>query len=160
MAIGPSRLTAIAIICRRSVAVIGAAIYAIVGMGIMKGHCMIQIGGLFSDVTSKFGVIVAVTAAAGTEMVISNLFSLIVFGGMSVGYVVLGVVLIVMAWLMVDGGKLAANVIWIILLIIYIVTIIFSIIAILALIGIPMLLLFIMLLLFLLSPEVKSRMDI
>ena len=46
-------------------AVLGAAVFLIVGLGIMKGSCMIQIGNLFSDVSSKFGVVVAVTAAFG-----------------------------------------------------------------------------------------------
>jgi hypothetical protein len=140
--------------------VIGAAIYAILGLGIMKGQCMIQIGGLFSDVKSKFGVLVAGTAGVGISELVEGIFSIIAYGATNAGTIVIAVLLLVMAWLMVDGGKLAGNIIWIVLLIIYILGIIFSIIAILALIGIPLLLLFIMLLLFLLSPEVKSRMGI
>ena len=138
--------------------VIGAAIYAILGLGIMKGQCMIQIGGLFSDVKSKFGVLVAGTAGVGLSELVEGIFSIIAFGATNAGTIVIAVRLIVMAWLMVDGGKLAGNIIWIVLLIVYILGIIFSIIAIIVLIGIPLLLLFIMLLLFLLSPEVKSRM--
>lgn len=139
-------------------AVIGAVVYAIVGMGIMKGNCMIQIGKLFSDVNSKFGVLVATTACVGVADLISSAFSLVAFGGMSAGTVIIAVLLIIMAWLMVEGGTLAGNVIWIILLILYILGIIFSAIACLVLIGIPMLLLYIMLLIFLLSPEVKEKM--
>ncbi len=138
--------------------VIGAVVYAILGLGIMKGQCMIQIGSLFSDVKSKFGVLVAGTAGVGISELVEGIFSIIAYGASNVMTIVVAVLLIVMAWLMVSGGKLAGNVIWIILLIIYILGIIGSIIAIIALIGIPLLLLFIMLLLFLLSPEVKSKM--
>ena len=138
--------------------VIGAAIYAILGLGIMKGKCMIQIGDLFSDVKSKFGVLVAVTAGVGFADLVSGIFSIVAFGTANVGSIVIALLMIIMAWLMVDGGKLANNVIWIILLILYILGIIFSIIAIIVLIGIPLLLLYIMLLVFLLSPEVKSKM--
>jgi len=138
--------------------VIGAAVYAILGLGIMKGQCMIQIGSLFSDVKSKFGVLVAGTAGVGISELVEGIFSIIAYGASNAMTIVVAVLLIVMAWLMVSGGKLAGNVIWIILLILYILGIIGSIIAIIALIGIPLLLLFIMLLLFLLSPEVKSKM--
>ena len=139
-------------------AVLGAAIYAILGLGIKNGKCMVQIGGFFSDVTSKFGVLVAITAGVGIADVVSGVFATIAFGAGNVSSIVVGILLILVAWLMLDGGKVANNVIWIILLIIYIIGIIFSLLACLALIGIPMLLLYIMLLLFLLSPEVKSKM--
>ena len=114
--------------------------------------------GLFSDVNSKFGVLVAITAAVGVGDIISGLFTIIGFGGSGVFDIIIGVLFVVMAYLMVNGGNLAGNVIWIILLIIYILGVIFGILAALALIGIPMLLLMIMLLVFLLSPEVKQRM--
>lgn len=140
--------------------VLGAAIYAILGLGIKNGHCMIQIGNLFSDVNSKFGVLVATTAGVGIADLVTSIFSIVAFGGTSVGTLVIAILMIVMAWLMVEGGALAANVIWIILLILYILGIIFSIIAIIVIIGIPLLLLYIMLLLFLLSPEVKAKMNI
>ena len=139
-------------------AVLGSVIYAILGLGIMNGNCMVQIGGFFSDVTSKFGVLVAVTAGVGVAEIINGLFATIAFGAGNIGSIVVGVLLVLIAWLMLDGGKLANNIIWIILLIVYIIGIIVSLIACLALIGIPMLLLFIMLLIFLLSPEVKSKM--
>ena len=57
--------------------VIGAVIYAILGLGIMKGQCMIQIGGLFSDVKSKFGVLVAGTAGVGISELVEGIFSII-----------------------------------------------------------------------------------
>jgi hypothetical protein len=139
-------------------AVIGAAILALLGFGIMKGGVAFQIGPFFSDVKSKFGVLVAGTAGIGIADLIEGIFNIIAFGATSVGSLVSAVILIVMAWLMVSGGKVAGNVIWIILLIIYIIGIIVSAIASLVLVGIPSLLLFIMLLLFLLSPEVKSKM--
>lgn len=139
-------------------AVIGAAILALLGFGIMKGSVAFQIGPFFSDVNSKFGVLVAGTAGIGIADLIEGIFNIIAFGGTSVGSLVIAVILLVMAWLMVSGGKVAGNVIWIILLIIYIIGIIVSAIASLVLVGIPSLLLFIMLLLFLLSPEVKSKM--
>ena len=126
--------------------------------GIMKGSVAFQIGPFFSDVNSKFGVLVAGTAGIGIADLVEGIFNIIAFGGTSVGSLVIAVILIVMAWLMVSGGKVAGNVIWIILLIIYIIGIIVSAIASLVLVGIPSLLLFIMLLLFLLSPEVKSKM--
>ena len=139
-------------------AVIGAAVIGLLGMGIMKGSVSFQIGKFFSDVGSKFGVLVAVTAGIGVADIIEGIFNIIAFGGTSVGSLVIAVILLVMAWLMVEGGKVAGNVIWIILLILYIIGIVVSAIASLALVGIPSLLLFIMLLLFLLSPEVKKRM--
>ena len=72
--------------------------------------------------------------------------------------IVIGVLMLVMAYLMVSGDKTANQVVWIILLIIYILMLIGSIFLCLVLIGIPMLLLSIMLIVFLLSPEVKSKM--
>ena len=138
--------------------VIEGVILAIVGLGIKNGSCMIQIGGFFSDVTSKFGVLVAGTAALGIGMIISGIFGTIAFGANNVFDIVIGILIVLVAYLMLDGGKIANNVIWIILLIVYILGIIVSLIACLVLVGIPSLLLFIMLLLFLLSPEVKSKM--
>ncbi len=138
--------------------VVGAAIYALLGFDIKNGKCRFDFMGLFSDVNSKFGVLVAITAAVGVGDIISGLFTIIGFGGSGVFDIIIGVLFVVMAYLMVNGGNLAGNVIWIILLIIYILGVIFGIIAALALIGIPMLLLMIMLLVFLLSPEVKQRM--
>lgn len=137
--------------------VIEGLFLAVVGMGIMKGSCMFQLGGFFSDVTSKFGVLVAGTTAYGIGTIISGVFTTIAFGG-GIFDIVLGVLIVLVAWLMLDGGKVANNIIWIILLIIYIIGIIISAIACLVLVGIPSLLLFIMLLLFLLSPEVKQKM--
>ena len=139
-------------------AVIGAVFLAFVGMGIMKGGISFQIGPFFNDVTSKYGVLVAGTAAIGIADVIEGIFNIVAYGGTSIGTLVIAVVLIVMAWLMVAGDKLALNVIWIILLIIYIIGIIVSAIASLVLVGIPSLLLFILFLTFLLSPEVKQKM--
>jgi len=138
--------------------VIGAIIYAILGIGIKNGKCMIQIGDFFSDVSSKFGVLVAITAGVGFADLVSSIFSLVAFGGMSVLTIVVAILMIVMAWFMINGDKLTGNVIWIILLILYILGIIGAIITIIALIGIPLLLLYILLLTFLLSPEVKSKM--
>ena len=138
--------------------VLGAVVYLIVGLGIIKGQCMFQVGDLFSDVKSKFGVLVAGTAAVGVSELVEGIFSVVAYGAVNAGTIVIALLLIIMAYLMVNGGTLAGNVIWIILLILYILGIIFSIIAILALIGIPLLLLYIILLLFLLSPEVKSKM--
>ena len=139
-------------------AVIGALLLLYLGMGIKNGSIGIQIGNLFSDVNTKFGVLVAGTAGIGCVDIIEGIFSIIAFGATSVGSLVIAVILIVMAWLMAHGGKLAGNVIWVILLIVYILGIIVSAIASLALVGIPSLLLFITLLTFLLSPEVKKRM--
>ena len=138
--------------------ILSALIFGILGLDIKGGSCRIQIGGFFSDVTSKFGVLVAITAAMGFTNIISGVFSLVAFGGMDVFTIIVGVLLIVMAYLMISGGELAGNVIWIILLIIYIIGIIVSAIASLVLVGIPSLLLFILLLTFLLSPEVKQKM--
>ena len=118
----------------------------------------IQIGELFSDVNSKYGLLIAITAAFGMSGVVDGLFSLIAFGGMDIGWFVVGIILIVMAYIMTMNNEEANTVIWIILLIIYIIGIIISIILCLALIGIPMLLMFIMLITFLISPEVKSKM--
>lgn len=139
-------------------AVLGAAIIAFIGMGIYKGGISFQIGEFFSDVNSKFGVLVATTAGIGFADLVEGIFNIIAYGGTSIGSLVIAVLLIVMAWLMVSGDKVAGNVVWIILLILYIIGIIVSAIASLVLVGIPSLLLFIMLLLFLLSPEVKSKM--
>ena len=138
--------------------VIEGLFLAVVGMGIKNGSCMFQLGGFFSDVTSKFGVLVAGTAAYGIGSIISGVFSIIAFGTGGITDVVIGVLIVLVAWLMLDGGKVANNIIWIILLIVYIIGIILSLFACLVLVGIPSLLLFIMLLLFLLSPEVKSKM--
>ncbi len=137
---------------------IGTAIYALIGLGIKKGAMSSQIGDFFSDVNSKFGVLVAITAGMGVTDFVSGIFQVIAYGGTSVGGIVVAVLMLVMAWFMVNGGKLAGNIIWIILLIIYIIGIVVSAIASLVLVGIPSLLLFIMLLVFLLSPEAKSKM--
>ena len=142
-------------------AVLGSAVYIILGLDIMKGSCRFQIGNLFSDVTSKFGVLVAITAVFGISEIINSLFSVIAgfdVGG-QIGSIVVGVLFIVMAFLLAGDNKDARKVIWIILLILYIIMLIFSILACLVLIGIPMLLLSIMLVVFLLSPEVKSQCD-
>ena len=139
-------------------AVLGAAVFLIVGMGIKNGSCMIQIGNLFSDVTSKFGVVVAVTAAFGLSGIVNAIFTVIGFGGASaIASIVIGVLFIVLAWLLASGETDARKVVWIILLILYIIMLIFSILACLVLIGIPMLILSIFLVVFLLSPEVKSK---
>ena len=140
-------------------AVVGSAVYVILGLDIMKGSCRFQIGNLFSDVTSKFGVLVALTAAFGISEIINSIFSVI--GGFDVGgqigAIVVGILFIVMAVLFAGDNEDARKVIWIILLILYIIMLIFSILACLVLIGIPMLLLSIFLIVFLLSPEVKSK---
>ena len=136
---------------------LGAAIYAVIGLGIMNGKCMFQIGNLFSDVTSKFGVLVALTACFGVTSVVTNLFATIAFGFGNVGGIVIGILFIVMAWLLVDGQEEARKVVWIILLVLYIIMLIVSIIAAFFLIGIPDLLLAIFLLTFMLSPEVKEK---
>lgn len=138
-------------------AVLGSAVYLILGLGIMKGSCMIQVGNLFSDVTSKYGVLVAMTAGFGVAEVVNSLFAVIAFGGANIGSLVIGILFIVMAWLFAGDNDDARKVIWIILLVLYILMLIVSIILCLALIGIPMLLLSIFLIVFLLSPEVKSK---
>ena len=138
--------------------VIGAAIYALLGMGIMKGKIAFQVGDFFSDVTSKYGVLVAIIAGMGCADLISGIFQIIAFGGTSIGTIIIAILLIVMAWFMVNGGKLAGNIIWIILLILFILGIVVSAIASLVLVGIPSLLLYILLTVFLFSPEVKDRM--
>ena len=138
-------------------AVLGSAIYAILGLDIMNGSCRFQIGNLFSDVQSKFGVLVALTAGFGIAEVVNSLFAVIAFGGANIGSLVVGILFIVMAWLLADGQEDARKVIWIILLVLYIIMMIISILLCLALIGIPMLLLSIFLVVFLLSPEVKSK---
>ena len=140
-------------------AVLGSAVYVILGLDIMNGSCRFQIGNLFSDVTSKFGVLVALTAGFGIAEIINSLFAVIAgfdVGG-QIGSIVVGVLFIVMAWLLVDGQEDARKVVWIILLILYIIMLIFSILACLVLIGIPMLILSIFLVVFLVSPEVKSK---
>ena len=140
-------------------AVVGSAVYVILGLDIMKGSCMFQIGNLFSDVTSKFGVLVALTAAFGISEIINSIFSVI--GGFDVGgqigAIVVGILFIVMAVLLAGDNQDARKVVWIILLILYIIMLIFSILACLVLIGIPMLLLSIFLVTYLLSPEVKEK---
>ena len=140
-------------------AVVGSAVYVILGLDIMKGSCRFQIGNLFSDVTSKFGVLVALTAAFGISEIINSIFSVI--GGFDVGgqigAIVVGILFIVMAVLLAGDNQDARKVVWIILLILYILMLIFSILACLVLIGIPMLLLSIFLIVFLVSPEVKSK---
>ena len=140
-------------------AVVGSAVYVILGLDIMKGSCRFQIGNLFSDVTSKFGVLVALTAAFGISEIINSIFSVI--GGFDVGgqigAIVVGILFIVMAVLLAGDNQDARKVVWIILLILYIIMLIFSILACLVLIGIPMLLLSIFLVTYLLSPEVKEK---
>ncbi len=140
-------------------AVLGSAVYIILGLGIMNGNCMVQIGNLFSDLTSKFGVLVALTAGFGVAEIVNSLFAVIAGFDVAsqVGSIIVGVLFIVMAWLLVDGQEDARKVVWIILLILYIIMLIFSILACLVLIGIPMLLLAIFLLVFLFSPEVKQK---
>ena len=143
-------------------AVLGSAVYLILGLDMMNGKCRFQIGNLFSDVTSKYGALIALTAGFGISSIVSSLFSAI--AGFSVasqiGSIVVGILFIVMAWLLADGAEDARKVVWIILLILYIIMLIFSIFAALVLIGIPVLLLAIFLLVFLLSPEVKSKCGI
>ncbi len=138
--------------------VISAVIYGYIGLGIKNGSIGFQVGPFFSDVNSKFGVLVAIVAGMGVADLVSGIFQIVAFGGTSVMSVVIAVIMIVMAFLMVSGDKLAGNVVWIILLIVFILGIIASAIASIVLVGIPSLLLFIMLLIFLLSPEVKSKM--
>ena len=138
-------------------AVLGAAVYIIVGLGIKNGSCMIQIGNLFSDVSSKFGVVVALTAAFGLSAILSAIFIVIGFGGVSIGSIVIGVLFIVLAWLLAEGESDARKVVWIILLVLYIIYLIVSIFAALVLVGIPDLLLSIFLVTYLLSPEVKGK---
>ncbi len=140
-------------------ALLGSAVYVILGLDIMKGSATIQIGNLFSDLTSKFGVLIGLTAGFGVSEVLNSIFSVIAgFDvGSEIGSIVVGVLFIVMAWLLADGQEDARKVVWIILLILYILMLIFSILACLVLIGIPMLLLSIFLLVFLLSPEVKGK---
>ena len=142
-------------------AVVGSAVFVILGLDIMNGSCRFQIGNLFSDVTSKFGVLVALTAAFGISEIINSIFSVIAgfdVGG-QIGSIVVGILFIIMAVLLAGDNQDARKVVWIILLILYIIMLIFSILACLVLIGIPMLLLSIMLVMFLLSPEVKSKCD-
>ena len=138
--------------------VLVAAIYAILGLDIQKGECRFKIGEFFNDVKSKFGVLLAITATAGIVDIISGIST--AFGSPASGIysIVVGILLIVMAYIMVTGNKEANQVVWVILLILYILMLIGSIIACLALIGIPMLLLSIILITFLISPEVKSKM--
>ena len=140
-------------------AVVGSAVYVILGLDIMAGSCRFQIGNLFSDVTSKFGVLVALTAGFGISEVLNSIISIIAgfdVGG-QIGSIVVGILFIVMAFLLAGDNEDARKVIWIILLILYILMLIFSILACLVLIGIPMLLLSIFLVTYLLSPEVKSK---
>ena len=130
--------------------VLVAAIYAILGLDIQNGECRFKIGEFFNDVKSKFGVLLVdiisgISTAFGSPA--SGIYSIVV-----------GILLIVMAYIMVTGNKEANQVVWVILLILYILMLIGSIIACLALIGIPMLLLSIMLITFLINPEVKSKM--
>ena len=138
-------------------AVIGGAVFLIVGMGIMKGSCMIQIGDLFSDVSSKFGVVVAITAAYGLSEIVGGVFTLIGFGTSGIASIVIGVLFILLAWLLASGESDARKVVWIILLILFIIYLIISIFAALVLVGIPDLLLSIFLVTYLLSPEVKGK---
>ena len=140
-------------------AVLGSAVYVLLGLDIMKGSATLQIGNLFSDLTSKFGVLVALTAGFGISEVLNSIFAVIAgFDvGSQIGSIVIGVLFIVMAWLLVDGGEDARKIMWIILLVLYILMLIFSILACLVLIGIPMLLLSIFLVTYILSPEVKSK---
>jgi len=140
-------------------AVVGSAVYVILGLDIMAGSCRFQIGNLFSDVTSKFGVLVALTAGFGISEVLNSIISIIAgfdVGG-QIGSIIVGILFIVMAFLLAGDNEDARKVIWIILLILYILMLIFSILACLVLIGIPMLLLSIFLVTYLLSPEVKSK---
>ena len=124
-------------------ALLGSAVYVILGLDIMKGSATIQIGNLFSDLTSKFGVLIGLTAGFGVSEVLNSIFSVIAgFDvGSQIGSIVVGVLFIVMAWLLADGQEDARKVVWIILLILYIIYLIFSIIASLVLVGIPDLLL-------------------
>ena len=138
--------------------VIGGAVFLIVGMGIMKGSCMIQIGNLFSDVSSKFGVVVAITAAYGLSEIVNGIFTIIGFGGASaIAPIIIGVLFILLAWLLASGESDARKIVWIILLILFIIYLIISIFAALVLVGIPDLLLSIFLVTYLLSPEVKGK---
>ena len=140
-------------------AIVGSIVYVILGLDIMNGSCRFQIGNLFSDVTSKFGVLVALTAGFGISEVLNSIFAVI--AGFDVGSqilsLVIGVLFIVMAVLLAGDNEEARKVVWIILLILYILMLIGSILAIIALIGIPMLLLSIFLIVSLVSPEVKSK---
>lgn len=139
-------------------AVVGSAVYAILGLDIMNGKARFQIGNLFSDLTSKFGVVVAITAAFGLSSIISCIFSAIAYaGGADIVSIIIGILFILMAWLLADKDEDVRKIIWIILLVLYILMLIVSIFAILVLIGIPMFLLALFLVLFLLSPEVKGK---
>ena len=137
---------------------ITSGLYAILGLDIQNGSCRFQIGAFFNDVISKFGVLLAITAATGLINIIDGLALVFYSPGSGIMNIVIGVLMLVMAYLMVSGDKTANQVVWIILLILYILMLIGSIFLCLVLIGIPMLLLSIMLLVFLLSPEVKSKM--
>ena len=138
--------------------IVGALIYAVLGLDIINGKCRVQMGNLFSDVGSKFGVLVAMTAVFGISEIVSSIFSIIAFGGAGeIGQIVVGVLFILMAYLLAGDSADARKVVWIILLILYIIMLIFSILAALVLIGIPVLLLSIFLVTFMLSPEVKEK---
>ena len=139
-------------------AVASSAVLAILGLDIMNGSCRFQIGKLFSDVTSKYGVLVAITAGFGITQIIESIFSIIAFGGLGeVFQIIVGVLFILMAWLLVEGQQDARNVVWIILLILYIIMAIVMFIACFVLVGIPFFLLSICLIVYLVSPEVKQQ---
>ena len=137
---------------------ITSGLYLLLGLDIQNGSCRLQIGEFFNDVVSKFGVLLAITAATGIINIIDGLALVFYNPGSGLMNIVIGVLMLVMAYLMVSGGKEANQVVWVILLILYILMLIGSVFLCLVLIGIPMLLLSIMLLVFLLSPEVKSKM--
>lgn len=132
--------------------VIEGAIYVILGLDIRNGACRFQIGSFFSDVKSKYGVLLAILFANAAGTLVSGICTLAVFS------IIVAVLLFVMCYFMVNGGKLAGNIIWIILLILFILEIIAGVLSIIVLVGIPILLLGILELVFLLSPEVKQKM--
>ena len=141
-------------------AVVAALIEVLLGLDIMRGKCRMNIMGLFGDVTTKFGVLVALNAGMGLANLVAGIFYTVALGAGGVSGIVLGLIMLIFAYLMVNGGSSSKKVIWIILLVVYILGLIFSIMAAFVLIGIPDLLMYIMLLTFVLSSEVKSKMDV
>ena len=146
-------------------AVIPGLIFMLLGSDIRNGSCKIQLGEFLSDVQSKFGILVAVIFTDAIGLIITSVIEVIndvVFKSLdmaNVSSIVLGIVMIILAYLMIKGGSISGKIIWIILAIVFVIGIIGSAITCLVLVGIPFLLLYLMLFAFLLSPEVKQKMS-
>lgn len=132
---------------------ISGFIFLLFGRDIRRGCATLHISNFFDDLISKFGVLAGSVALAGLVSIISGICTFNPFS------IVVGLIIILFAYLMLDGkATISDKIIWIILLIVFVLGLIGSLIMILAIIGIPLFLLHLLLLVYLFSPEVKTKM--